>query len=81
MHISGIARADLAPPELTEPDRAFVFPGDRVGNIGRLRAVVDAGYRGYVSMEPFSPETQNDPQIAERLRASLDYVKNAARLA
>ena len=80
VHISGIARADLAPPELAEPDRAFVFMGDRVGNIGRLRAVVDAGYRGYVSMEPFSPETQKDPQIAERLRASLDYVASAARL-
>ena len=57
-----------------------MFIGDRVGNIGRLRAVVDAGYRGYVSMEPFSPEAQKDPQIAERLRASLDYVASAARL-
>jgi len=81
VHISGIARADLTPPELTEPDRGFVFPGDRAGTIARLRAVVDAGYRGYVSMEPFSPETQKDPQIAERLRASLDYVASAARLA
>ena len=80
VHISGIARPDLAPSELTEPDRGFVFLGDRVGNIARLRAVVDAGYRGFVSMEPFSAETQNDPQIAERLRASLDYVASAARL-
>lgn len=58
-----------------------MFLGDRVGNIARLRAMVDAGYQGFVSMEPFSPETQNDPQIAERLRASLDYVASAAHLA
>lgn len=80
VHISGIARPDLGPDELTEPDRGFVFLGDRVGNIARLRAMVDAGYSGYVSMEPFSPETQNDPKLAERLRASIDYVKGAARL-
>ncbi|MDB5657637.1 MAG: hypothetical protein JWS10_252 [Cypionkella sp.] len=81
VHISGIARADLAPSELTEPDRGFVFLGDRVGNIARLRTMVDADYQGYVSMEPFSPETQHDAKIAERLRASLDYVTSAARLA
>ena len=81
VHISGIARPDLAPTDLTEPDRGFVFLGDRVGNIARLRAMVDAGYQGFVSMEPFSPETQQDPKLAERLRASLDYVTSAARLA
>jgi 2-keto-myo-inositol isomerase len=80
VHISGIDRADLAPPQLTEPDRGFVFLGDRVGNIARLRAMVEARYHGFVSMEPFSPETQQDPKITERLRASLDYVTSAARL-
>jgi 2-keto-myo-inositol isomerase len=80
VHISGIARPDLRSDELTEPDRGFVVLGDRVGNIARLRAVVDAGCRGLVSMEPFSPEAQNDPKLAERLRTSLDCMKGAARL-
>ena len=80
VHISGIARNDLYPSELTEPDRGFVFLSDRVDNIARLRAMVDAGYQGYISMEPFSPETQHDPKIAERLRASLDYVTSAVCL-
>lgn len=80
VHISGIARPDLAPSDLTEPDRGFIFLGDRVSNVARLRAMVDAGYQGYVSMEPFSPETQQDPRLAERLRASLDYICSAARL-
>jgi 2-keto-myo-inositol isomerase len=81
IHISGIARADLTPADLTEPDRGFVFLGDRVGNIARLRAMIAAGYSGFVSMEPFSPTTQQDPQITARLRASLDYVAGAAGLA
>lgn len=80
VHISGIARPDLAPAELTEPDRGFVFPGDRVCNLDRLRAVIDAGYDGFVSMEPFSPETQQDPAIAARLRESLGHVAAALSL-
>ncbi len=81
MHISGIARPDLTPTQLTEPDRGFVFLGDRVASVARLRAMVEAGYSGFISMEPFSPETQQDPQIAARLKASLEYVTAAASLA
>lgn len=73
-HMSGIARADLAPGDLTEPDRGLIFVGDRVGNIAQLRALQAAGYRGFISMEPFSPEVQRDPNLATHLRASLEYV-------
>lgn len=80
VHVSGISRADLAPGELTEPDREFVAPGDRVGNAARLGALMDAGYGGFVSMEPFSPATQADPGIVERLRASLAHLRASAGL-
>ena len=73
-HMSGIARADLAPGDLTEPDRGLIFLGDRVGNIPQLRALKATGYSGFVSMEPFSPAVQNDPELIAHLRASLDYV-------
>jgi 2-keto-myo-inositol isomerase len=73
-HMSGIARTDLAPGDLTEPDRGLIFVGDRVGNIAQLQALKAAGYQGLVSMEPFSPEVQRDPKLADHLRASLEYV-------
>lgn len=73
-HISGISRADLTPAQLTEPDRGLIFPDDRVGNISRLQALKAAGYAGFVSMEPFSPEVQTDPELPQRLRASFEYV-------
>jgi 2-keto-myo-inositol isomerase len=73
-HMSGIARKDLVPGELTEPDRGLIFVGDRVGNIAQLRALTSAGYQGFVSMEPFSPEVQRDLRLPDHLRASLDYV-------
>lgn len=73
-HMSGISRTDLPPGDLTEPDRGLIFVDDRVGNVARLRALVAAGYGGFVSMEPFSPAVQSDPDLRSRLRASLDYV-------
>lgn len=75
-HMSGIARTDLAPADLTEPDRGLIFVGDRVGNVAQLRALRAAGYGGFVSMEPFSPTVQTDPELAAHLRASLDYVSS-----
>jgi 2-keto-myo-inositol isomerase len=73
-HMSGISRPDLKPDELTEPDRGLVFIDDRVDNIGLLRNLVASGYSGFVSMEPFSPAVQNDPELLAHVRASLEYV-------
>jgi 2-keto-myo-inositol isomerase len=79
VHVSGISRRDLAPGDLTEPDREFVFVNDRAGNVAQLRALLAAGYDGYVSMEPFSPDTQRDPMIGARLKASLEFLDAAVR--
>lgn len=73
-HMSGISRPDLGPAELTEPDRGLIFIDDRVGNVAQLRSLFAAGYKGFVSMEPFSPVVQQDPDLMSRLRASLEYV-------
>ena len=73
-HMSGISRLDLSPGELTEPDRGLIFPDDRVGNIRQLQALIAAGYKGFISMEPFSPQVQNDPDLVQHLRGSLEYV-------
>ena len=74
VHMSGISRPDLGPAELTEPDRGLIFIDDRVGNIAQLQLLFASGYRGFVSMEPFSPTVQQDPDLMLRLRASLEYV-------
>jgi 2-keto-myo-inositol isomerase len=75
VHISGIDRTDLRPDELTEPDRGLVFEGDRVGNIQQLQTLISGGYLGYVSVEPFNPVAQQDPNLASKLAASIDYVR------
>jgi 2-keto-myo-inositol isomerase len=75
VHISGIGRADLRPDELSEPDRGLVFEGDRVGNVQQLQKLISEGYAGYVSIEPFNPAVQQDPSLASKLAASVDYVR------
>lgn len=74
VHISGVNRTDLEPHDMTEPDRGLIFSDDRVCNIAQLRTLLKEGYDGYVSMEPFSPAVQTDPQLTDRLRASLEFV-------
>lgn len=76
VHISGIARSDLPPHELTEPDRGFVLDGDRAGNVEQLRALIEGGYQGYVSVELFNLDVQQDPEIAVHLKASIDHVSD-----
>lgn len=73
-HVSGISRTDLQPAELTEPDRGLIFPDDRVGNIASLQTLKAAGYSGFVSIEPFSPDLQNDPNLQQHIRASIEYI-------
>ncbi len=75
-HMSGISRPDLDPRDLTEPDRGLVFIDDRVDNIGLLRNLIAGDFSGFVSMEPFSPVVQNDPDLLAHLQASLGYVSS-----
>lgn len=64
-HISGIARPDLGPPELTETDFGRVFLGDRAGNNARHRAMVDAAYQGFVSIR----------NSARRIFGTMDMIR------
>jgi 2-keto-myo-inositol isomerase len=53
----------------------LVFANDRVENVAQLKRALAAGYNGYVSIEPFSPETQRDPELLANLKMSIDYIK------
>jgi 2-keto-myo-inositol isomerase len=76
-HMSGITRSDLTPGELTEPDRVLVNDADRVENISQLRALKSAGYKGFVSMEPFNPDVQRAPHLQNDLKTSFAKVMAA----
>ncbi|MBG1233497.1 TIM barrel protein [Aestuariivirga litoralis] len=76
VHISGITRDDLAPFDLSEPDRVFVDVADRCGNLEMLKAFYSAGYAGFVSMEPFSPAIHAAADVTDPLRSSFNYIRS-----
>lgn len=78
VHVSGIAPGTKDRRDLREPDRGFVFAGDRSRNIEQIRDLRDHGYGGVISMEPFDPSVHHDPAIAERLRQSFDFLNLGA---
>jgi 2-keto-myo-inositol isomerase len=77
VHVSGITRTDLAPEALTEPDRGLVDARDVAGTLAQLRRLLAAGYDGFVSVEPFDPAVQSDPDLVEALRASIAHMAAA----
>ena len=76
-HISGITRDDLAPGKLTEPDRGLIETTDRVDNIGQIKRLLGTGYEGFVSMEAFSPQVQQSPDLLANLKASFARLRSA----
>jgi 2-keto-myo-inositol isomerase len=77
VHVSGIVRQDLQPDQLTEPDRGFVTVEDRCDNIGKLKALRESGYAGFVSMEPFSPVIHAMADATAPLASSFAYLRGA----
>tara|TARA_R100000935_G_scaffold58090_2_gene93846 strand:- start:12404 stop:13210 length:807 start_codon:yes stop_codon:yes gene_type:complete len=74
VHISGVTDPDVAVDDMLDAHRVLVDGDDRLQNLPQLRALVDAGYDGLFSFEPFAEEIHAlaDPEAA--LRKSMDYV-------
>jgi len=77
VHVSGITRTDLSREDLTEPDRGLVDNRDIALNIPQLKDLRDAGYAGFVSVEPFDPKVWVDPALEAALRESIAYMKKS----
>lgn len=77
VHVSGVDDPSIAPHALRDPQRVLVGPGDRLGNAAQLRALLEAGYRGVVSFEPFADAIVRADDIERQLAASMAYLSAA----
>lgn len=77
LHVSGIVRRGVEREALVEPDRGFVDAGDIAGTVEQVTILLDRGYGGFISFEPFDPAVQalNDPGPA--LAASIAHLRSA----
>ncbi|MDQ2695125.1 MAG: TIM barrel protein [Pseudomonadota bacterium] len=74
VQISGVEDASVPVEKLLDGHRVLVGEADVLRNAEQIRALLDGGYRGYFSFEPFSEEIMGmkDPESA--LRKSMDYL-------
>lgn len=77
VHVSGVDDPSIATASMRDPHRVLVGPQDRLGNVAQLRALLDAGYRGVVSFEPFADAIIGAEDIAARLERSMAYLSAA----
>jgi 2-keto-myo-inositol isomerase len=74
VHISGVEH-DLPVARMDDSHRVLVGAADRLGNVRQLKTLLQRGYRGAFSFEPFAAELAEADDIEDRLRTSMDFVR------
>lgn len=77
VHLSGVEDQTLATSAMRDPQRVLVGPQDRLGTLAQLRQLLQDGYAGYVSFEPFAAAITHAPDVEQRLRESMAYLSAA----
>ncbi|MCQ1570611.1 TIM barrel protein [Neorhizobium galegae] len=76
VHISGVDDQEVSIDAMRDPHRVMVTARDRLDNVGQIRALIDAGYPGPLSFEPFasSVHASSDPQVM--IRNSMELIRD-----
>ena len=74
VHISGVTDPSVAVDDMLDAHRVLVDGHDRVENLPQIRALLDAGFEGPYSFEPFATEVHDLADPARALRDSLGYI-------
>lgn len=78
MHISGVDDPAVSVADMRDSHRVLVNADDLLDNAGQVRVLLQAGYTGPFSFEPFAAEVHALKDPAGALRASMEYL--AARV-
>lgn len=77
VHISGVTDSAPSTREMRDEHRVLVDSGDRLGNTRQLAELIDGGYRGHISFEPFSPQVHACSDPAEALSRSFTFIETS----
>jgi 2-keto-myo-inositol isomerase len=75
VHISGVEDTALGVGEMRDAHRVLVGDQDRLGNLSQLRRLLDLGYGGLVSFEPFAESVAAATDIEAQLAASMAHIR------
>jgi 2-keto-myo-inositol isomerase len=76
IHVSGVTDKKYKRGTMRDPQRMLVDANDMIDNKGQVKRLIKAGYKGYISFEPFAPTIHNSNQIARDLARSMDYLES-----
>lgn len=74
VHISGVEEKDLPFSAMRDAHRVLVGPPDRLDNVGQIRALIEGGYSGFFSFEPFAASVHALTDAASALKGSAAYL-------
>ena len=74
VHISGVTDPDVAVGDMLDAHRVLVDDADRLENLSQIRALLDAGYDGPFSFEPFATEVHEAADPKGAIKASMAFV-------
>ena len=75
VHISGVDDPTLSTVAMRDAHRLLVGPDDRLGNIEQIAGLLEYGYAGPVSFEPFADELRHLADPAAAIRESMDFIR------
>jgi len=75
IHVSGV-QADGAPETFRDVHRVLAGPSDRMGSREQIGRMISLGYRGDISIEPFSKDVQamSPRDLADAVNKSIQYL-------
>lgn len=79
VHISGVDDPAVPVSAMRDPHRVLVGSGDRLDNVGQIRALLAGGFAGPLSFEPFAAEVHALGDPAGAINASMDYIRASLR--
>ncbi|MEK0083191.1 TIM barrel protein [Benzoatithermus flavus] len=74
VHISGVEDSTLPKAAIKDAHRVLIGPADLMDNVGQIRTLLQQGYQGPFSFEPFSEQVHRLSDQAGALRSSMAFV-------
>ena len=74
VHVSGVADPTVPTYAMRDPDRVLVTRDDRIDNIGQIGALLDGGYDGPFSFEPFAESVSELETAYHAVAESRDII-------
>ncbi len=81
IHTSGVTDRAVPAGRMRDPHRVLVDGSDLIGNVGQIRSLLQGGYAGIVSFEPFAAEVHTSSGIETDLRDSMAFISHHLRQA